>query len=102
MEHKYGTFTTSQFDEYKKRMHSMVHWLLVYQESNEPALLNYFSKVQLKLAGLNELLEYPPQVVELMGLIEAARIEYEKPDFHHGLYRKMILDAHECIDKIEG
>lgn len=102
MDHKYGTFPASQFEEYKKKMHSMVHWLLVYQESNDPALLNYFSKVQLKLAGLNELLGNPSPMIDLMVLVEAARIEYEKPDFQHGLYRKMILDAHECIDMIVG
>lgn len=100
MKHKYGTFEDNQFDGYKKRLHSWVHWFLVYADNNDPALNDYFTKVQYKLNGLNELLNYPTQLVEIINLIESARIEYNKENFNHKLFRKTFLDIHELIDKI--
>ena len=57
-------------------------------------------KVQFKLDGLNELINYPTQLVEIMNLIEAARLEFHKENYNHELYRKTILDIHDLIDKL--
>lgn len=101
MECKYGYFTNDQMNEYKKRLHSLVHWLLIYQENNNPNTEKYFQKVQYKLNGLNELLMYPSQLVEIQALVEAALIEYKKKEeCDHSTFRKCILDAHEMIDRI--
>lgn len=100
MKHKYGEYTREQFHGYKKRMHSLIHWLLIYAEEKESNLNNYFNKVQYKLNGLNELINYPVQLVEIMNLVESAKIEYNKINYDHSVYRKIILDIHELIDKI--
>lgn len=100
MEHKYGTYPSSQFINYKERLHNLIHWLLIYAEENNPNLNDYFDRVQYKLNGLNELIKYPPQLIEIMNLIESARIEYNKENYSHKVYRKIILDIHELIDKI--
>lgn len=100
MKYKYGEYTREQFHDYKKRMHSLIHWLLIYAEENESNLNNYFNKVQYKLNGLNELINYPVQLVEIMNLVESAKIEYNKINYDHSVYRKIILDIHELIDKI--
>lgn len=101
VKNKYGEYTTIQFSEYKKRIHNLIHWLLIYEEEQNPILDSYFIKVQYKLAGLNSLLNFPSQLVEIMDLVESAQIEYKNKECHnHKTYRKMILDIHELIDKI--
>ena len=100
MEYKYGVYPSTQFHEYKKRMHNLIHWLLIYAEEKNPCLNDYFNKVQYKLDGLNELIKHPAQLIEIMNLVESAKIEYNKPDYSHKVYRKIILDIHELIDKI--
>lgn len=100
METKYGTIPDSQFESYRKRIHSLIHWLLVYADRQDPTLPDYFSTVQFKLLGLNSLLNYPIQIVEMMNLLESAKIEYSKPDYDHRLYRRTILDLHDLVDRI--
>lgn len=98
--YKYGYYEVKQFSDYKKRIHSLVHWLLIYADDNDPILKDYFDTVQYKLNGLNELLNYPTQLIEIMNLIESAKSEYNKDDYDHKRYRKTILDVHDLIDKI--
>lgn len=107
MKHKYGEYEIAQFESCKNRIHSLVHWLLIYAEETtktksdkDDNLMNYFEKVQYKISGYNELLLYPSQLVEIQALIESARLEYLKDNYSHERYRKMILDAHDLIDKI--
>ena len=100
MNYKYGTYPNEQFEDYKKRLHSLIHWLLIYAEENNSILDSYFEKVQFKLDGLNELINYPTQMVEIMNLVEAARIEFNKPNYNHEIYRKTILDIHDLIDRL--
>lgn len=100
MKYKYGNFSDDQFIDYKKRLHSMTHWFLVYADDNNPILGEYFTKVQYKLAGLNELLGYPTQLIEIINLIESAQVEYQKGNFNKNQFRKTFLDVHELIDKI--
>lgn len=101
MKHKYGEFTDNQFMDYGKRLHSMIHWLLVYSDNNEHERLDsYFEKVQYKLDGLNSVLNNPPEMVDLVTLIEAARVIHSVKEFNKAQYRKMILDAHEVVDRM--
>ena len=100
MDYKYGCFPAQQIKKFKKRIHSWVHWLLIYAEEHNNELNNYYEKVQYKIDGLNSLLNFPTQVIEIMALIESAKIEYNKPDYNHAIYRKIILDIHELIDRI--
>ncbi len=100
MQYKYGIYPNEQFDDYKQRIHSWIHWLLIYAERQDPTLNMYFEKLQYKLDGLNELINYPTQLIEIMNLVESAKIEYNKENYSHRIYRKIILDIHELIDNI--
>lgn len=100
MNYKYGELPHEQIHEYKTRIHSWVHWLLIYAEKKDTDLNNYYDKVQYKMDGLNSLLNYPTQVIEIMNLIESAKIEYNNPDYSHDKYRKIIFEVHELIDRI--
>lgn len=101
MLYKYGNYPNYQIHDYKKKIHSLVHWLLIYKEENDNILEKYFDTVQYKLNGFNELMQYPTQIVEIMNLIESARLEFEKKEqCNHELYRRTILDIHGLIDKL--
>lgn len=101
IKHRYGTFQSDQFAEYSnKTLHSMIHFLLIYAEQNKDLLNNYFQIVQYKLNGLNELLEYPSVMVEMMALVESAKLEFHSPDYSHTRYRKLVLDLHDLADRL--
>lgn len=102
MNYKYGYVPKNQLNDYKKRLHSLVHWLLVYAEETPNLLLDYIDKVQLRLNGLNELLLYPTQILEIMNLVESAKIEFLQQEFNFKIYRKLIFDMHELIDRINN
>ena len=53
-----------------------------------------------KINGLNALLFYPKEIVEMMALLEAAYKMSEQDNFDYQLYRKLVLDAHNLVDKI--
>lgn len=100
MRYRYGDYPATQFQGYLKKLHSMVHWLLIYKENNDEVLDNYFKSVQYKIAGISSLLMDPPEIIELMVLIECAKNEFTKKDCDDQLYRRTILDAHSLIDKM--
>lgn len=100
METKYGEITTEQFEEYRKQLHGMIHWLLVYREKNYEDLDSYFSSVLFRINGFNSVLNYPSNMLTLLTTLESARLENQNPNFDYKKYRKAILDAHSIIDKI--
>lgn len=97
---KYGTFSSEQLKEYKKKLHNRIHWFLIYYENNYPLLDKYFENIQYYLNGLDEVLKYPMEMVELIATIETARLEFNKPNCDPKVYKKLILDAHSIIDKL--
>lgn len=100
MRYKYGDLSSDQVHDYKKRLHALVHWLLIYKEENNDVLDNYFEKVQNKLNGYNELIGRPVIMIDIMNLVETARLESLKDNYDHKKYRSLILDAHSLIDKL--
>lgn len=100
MKHIYnGEFTTPQINSEKEILHAKIHWLLIYKEENYPTLDLYFSSVLEYLASLNELLDEPKTLIDVMTVVQAAkRANLEGCDFKK--YRKLILDAHAKIDSL--
>lgn len=101
MKHLYGTFSPTQIKEQKKSLHNSVHWLLIYKEENYEYLDTYFDSLLMRIGGLNDILLEPPELVTLLSLLHAARVEARKEDFEFKKYRKLILDSHSLIDKIK-
>lgn len=90
--------STNGIHSYFEKLHKQVHWLLVYKEQNFEGLDKYYEFILLLLAGLKEIIKDDAKIMELVVLIQAARVEAMKPDYNHALYRKAILDAHSIID----
>lgn len=92
----------SQAEEYrcKKQLHSAVHWLLLHRERQFDGLDDYFSSLILRIKGFSSLMGNPQEYIELLALIEGARIESNSENYSHQRYRKAILDAHSVIDRL--
>lgn len=106
MIHKYGNFPDKQFNEYKVKLHRDLFWLLLYKDpetSGDFANVDfnkYFTGLMRKIDGLNELLFYPSEIIEIMIHLEAAYKLTRCDDFDYSTYRKLILDAHSIVDRI--
>lgn len=53
-----------------------------------------------ELDGFNHLFEYPTNMVRIVSLIQAAYDESLKKEFNYKVYRKLVLDAQNLVDKI--
>lgn len=107
MQHLYGTFSNEQIKEFKVKLHKECFWLLLYKDPETEYKYKhvdydkYFTGVMKKLNGFNELVNYPVEIVSIMSLLQAAMQETKKAEFNYHVYRKLILDAHNLIDKID-
>lgn len=106
MKHKYGTFQTKQFEDYKVKLHRDLFYLLLYKDPKTAGQFidvnfeKYFLGLMLKIDGLNELLFYPKEIVEMMALLEEAYKLTCNAEFQYSIYRKIVLDAHNLVDRI--
>ena len=106
IEHLYGNFSDTQFEEYKVKLHKELFWLLLYKDPKTKDKYEnvnfekYFIGLMKKLSGLNELLFEPVEMVSILSLLQAALIETKKDCFDFQSYRKLILDTHSLVDKI--
>lgn len=105
MKYLYGEFSDNQIQVNASRMHSEIHKLLLYKDteitesifSSENDFLNYFDNLLFRFGGLNELLGEPDYMVSLMSTLQAAYDEVYKDDFNYYIFRKLILNAHGFI-----
>lgn len=106
MNYKYGNLSKEQIVETRIYIRKQIYFLLLIvdpktKEEYENINVNdAFNGLMIKLSGLNELLQYPTELVRVMSLLEAALIEYNKEDFSYSVYRKLILDAGSEVLKI--
>lgn len=104
----YGHFDDLQIEEYKEKLHREMFWLLLYKDpktKDEFKNVNfekYFTNLMKKIDGLNALLSYPVEIVSIMSLLQAALDESRNEEFNYSSYRKLVLDAHSLVDKINS
>ena len=106
---KYGDFSGLQVSEIKQKMRKQIFFLLVIvdpQTSKEYKDVDVNAAIENALqvyGSLNDLLGYPKEMVEVMVLLNAAHMEYQKgeKDFNWKVYRKLILDAGSAVSKIK-
>lgn len=99
-------FTEKQLEEYRNRLHKKMFWLLLYKDPDtreEYANVDferYFNFLMKELKGLNELLDSPPFLLETLSTLQAAYQESLSDPFNYSNYRKLVLDAHNVLDKV--
>lgn len=108
MEHKYGEFNNEQITSALLKLRKKIFFLLLYVDPNtnkeyENIDVNgAFENLLLELGGMNSVLSFPPELVTVINLLEAARLEYFQPEFNFQIYRKLILDSGVEVMKIGG
>lgn len=101
-----GEFTSTQFEQYKEKLHDKMFWLLLYKDpKTKDQFANvdfnrYFENLMRELTALNHLLMEPPSMIELLSVLQAAYEESNSADFDYKEYRKFVLDAHTLLDKM--
>ena len=103
---KYGDFNEEQLNDYRERLHNKLFWLLLYKDPDTKEDFSYvdfgayFNTLMLELNGLNTLLLYPHGLPELLSTLQAAYEESERTPFHYRVYRKLVLDSHALLDRL--
>lgn len=101
MKTKYGNIETSQIIKHKEVLQKDVFKLLWMKEENYPQLDTYFSSILWKLTGYNSIFNNQTIMIDIISILEAARIEANKENYSHRKYRKAILDSMSLIDKLD-
>lgn len=105
MKYLYGELDGVQVERYKKKLHSKIHWLLLYKDPEFKGRFDvdydeYFDSLMVAINGLNKLLFYPTVIVDLLTTLESAYLETKRPELNYKMYRKLVLDAHNLVDKL--
>lgn len=99
MSYKYGEFDSNQIAITKDKIRKQIFHLLLYVDPNTkdqyPDInVNWaFECLLKKIGGLNSIFNYPPEIVAITCLLEAALMEYNSSTFEFSVYRKLVLDA---------
>ena len=97
---KYGAFSDEQFTKFKTRLHSKVHWLLVYKENGECNNYDeYFEDTMKYFNGLNTVLGDNAEIIDILVVLQMAFDETKKDNFDFKAFRKDILEVHNIISK---
>lgn len=107
MESRYGNFTQDQIIETKQKMRKQIFFLLLIadpvnaEEYDNVDVNEAIENILVEFGGLNDLLNYPQELVDVMSLVNAAKIEYNSRNYNWRKYRKLILDAGNKVLKIK-
>ena len=105
--YKYGNFDDNQVSKATYDLRKKIYFLLLLVDPKTKDQYPYadveqaFMDLFRKLSGMNELLFYPKELVSVNSLLEAALMEYRKPDFDFQVYRKLVLDAGSEVVRIK-
>lgn len=106
--YKYGEFTDEQIESAKTYLRKQIFTLLLYVDPElKEKYENYdvnkaFDTILHKIGGMNSILKEPPELVRIISMLEAAWIEYRKPEFDFKRYRSLILEAGSIVLKINS
>lgn len=109
LHYTYGDFSNLQIKEIKEKMRKQIYFLLVIVDPNtakDYKGIDVGAAIEnvLKTYGsLNNLLGYPKEFVNVMVMLNAAYMEYQKGsnEFEWAVYRKLILDAGHAVLSIK-
>lgn len=102
----YGDYSKEQFEKYREKLHSKIHWLILYKDPETCDKFGYvdfdkyFYSLMCEINALNEIILDDPYVIELMTILQAGYDEIQKGGYEYKNYRKFILDAHSVLDKV--
>ncbi len=107
MKTKYGSFTADQIRETKRSLRGSIFFVLLCidpetaHEHTEVDVNKLFDNLLFKIDGLNEILMHQKELVDIMSLLQEAKIQYNRPDYDFSICRKLILDAGSEVLKLK-
>lgn len=107
MKHNYGEYTENQIAEFKQRIRKKIYFLLLAVDENTADQFEHINKrkafrsLLYELGGASSVFFEPAEIVECVNLLEEARKELFSKGFSFSKYRKLILDAGACIERIK-
>ena len=107
MKHKYGEYTEFQIGEFKKRIRKTIFLLLLCVDPKTAGQFKgaktdkIFEGLLYELGGASDVFFEPAEIVEAVNLLERAKQELRSKKYDFQVYRKLILDAGACIDRIK-
>lgn len=105
MVYEYGEFTPNQVADIKHLIQKKIFYLLIVAE-NQAQYKNVdipaaFDDLLRMLAGFNDLLNHPAEVVSISCRLKAALSEYQSSDYDFTVYRRLILTAGKEVESIK-
>lgn len=106
--YKYGTFADMQFEDAITYLRRKIFFLLLIVDKRTRVdyprvdVEHCFHDVFYVLNGLNEILREPKELVTCISMLCSALEEYKNPNFSFLVYRKLILDAGNELEKVKG
>ena len=94
-----GCFSPDQIEDAKRYMRKRIFFLLLYvdpktkDEYKDVDVCRAFDSLLTWFSGINVALNYPVHLIQVISLLEAAKLEYLNPAFDYSRYRKLVLDA---------
>ena len=102
MDGLYGKISEQQLLEFKNRLHSKIHWLLIYKEGNtfKVDYDAYFEKLMRFIAKAGEVLRQDSVTIEILTVLGMAYDETKKEEFDYREYRHYVLEAHNLVERL--
>lgn len=101
------SFSQEQMAQYKQKMRKQIFFLLLVVDPNtkddykDVNIFDAFNNVLRTFEGYNNLIGCPVEMVTVLSMLNAARLELDKAEFDFSVYRKLILDAGSEVLKIK-
>ena len=105
--HKYGSFKKEQVEDYITKIRKKIFWLILYTDPETKSAYEdidvhgYHENLMYELSGLNSLLFYPKELVEILSLLESALHMLESDSFYFRKYRRLVFDAGALVKDME-
>jgi len=98
----YCDITEVQLDDFKKKLHNKIHWLLIYKESDDfnVDFDNYFTELMKYVGSFSTIFNKDATTLEILTMLQMAYDESANDNFSHKRYRHYVLEAHNLVDKL--
>ena len=102
MDGLYGKITANQLTDFKRKLHSKIHWLLVYKEQHQFDVNfdAYFTEVMNYIGSAGEVLRQDSVALQILTVLKEAYGETIKDEFNHSIYRRYVLEAHNLVERL--
>ena len=102
MDTVYGNINEAQLNDFKKKLHNKIHWLLIYKESDDFTVDfdNYFTELMKYVGAFGTVFNKDSSILEILTMLQMAYDESANDNFNHKRYRHYVLEAHNLVDRL--